>query len=77
MSATTSPDSWDGETEWTPPEGSTVMQVETGTFVSIGYTYDGKAFAEPADLRDVEHFGARERIAYDALHRDAESTASS
>ncbi|OXI67380.1 hypothetical protein CFB81_22220 [Burkholderia sp. AU28863] len=38
---------WDGETEWTPPEGSTVVQVETGAFVSIGYTYDGKAFAEP------------------------------
>ncbi|OXI70113.1 hypothetical protein CFB81_16375 [Burkholderia sp. AU28863] len=38
---------WDGETEWTPPEGSTVVLVEPGTFVSIGYTYDGKTFAEP------------------------------
>ncbi|WP_175920745.1 hypothetical protein [Burkholderia pyrrocinia] len=38
---------WDGETEWMPPEDSTVVLVASGTFVSIGYTYDGKTFSEP------------------------------
>ncbi|HIE4429966.1 TPA: hypothetical protein ACXM9H_000937 [Burkholderia multivorans] len=38
---------WDGETEWMPPEGSTVVLVEPELFVSIGYTYDGKTFTKP------------------------------
>ena len=36
---------WDGESEWTPPEGSTA--VECGDDVATGWTYDGTDFTAP------------------------------
>lgn len=38
---------WDGGDEWAPPEGSTAVLVPIGTFVSIGYTYNGTTFSAP------------------------------
>jgi len=36
---------WDGQTEWTAPEGSTVL--EAPEEVGVGYTYDGTTFTAP------------------------------
>jgi len=41
--------SWDGETEWTPPENMTVINVD-GVDCGIGWTYDGTVFTPPAKL---------------------------
>jgi hypothetical protein len=39
---------WDGESEWTPPENATVVALEDGSSVSIGWTYDGSNFTAPS-----------------------------
>lgn len=39
---------WDGESEWTPPSGSTDVLVPTNTFVDLGYSYSNGVFSAPA-----------------------------
>ena len=39
---------WNGESDWAPPEGSDAVPVPLGTFVDIGYTWDGTKFSAPA-----------------------------
>lgn len=36
---------WDGETDWSPGAGLTVVSAEPG--VAIGWTWDGERFAPP------------------------------
>ncbi|SDX12190.1 hypothetical protein SAMN05518669_103340 [Variovorax sp. YR634] len=39
---------WDGDSEaWQPPEGVTARLLEAGDVASIGYSFDGEAFAPP------------------------------
>ncbi|CAB3720242.1 hypothetical protein LMG22037_04702 [Paraburkholderia phenoliruptrix] len=38
---------WDGQTEWTPPPGSTVMKLADGIECGPGYTFDGTNFIAP------------------------------
>lgn len=39
---------WDGDTStWQPPQGSTAVAIPDGTFVNIGYLYDGTSFSAP------------------------------
>lgn len=39
---------WDGEAEWSPPAGTTAVQVPATATVDIGYSWDGKNFTKPA-----------------------------
>lgn len=39
---------WDGTSEWSPPKGSSVEDITTLPNVGIGWTWDGRSFAEPA-----------------------------
>jgi len=36
---------WDGDSEWAPPAGSEAVLIPAGTFVDIGYTWNGSTFA--------------------------------
>lgn len=38
--------SWDGQTEWTPPENMTCINVEN-ILCRIGWIYDGSEFTAP------------------------------
>ena len=38
--------SWDGESNWTPPEDMTCLNVEN-IDCGIGWTFDGSTFSEP------------------------------
>lgn len=38
--------SWDGESNWTPPENMTCVNVEN-IFCDIGWTYNGSVFTAP------------------------------
>ena len=38
--------SWDGESNWTPPENMTCLNVEN-VECGIGWSYDGSVFTEP------------------------------
>lgn len=38
--------SWDGETDWTPPEGSDVVALHD-RIAGPGWTYDGSTFTPP------------------------------
>jgi hypothetical protein len=38
--------SWDGESNWTPPENMTCLNVEN-IECGIGWSYDGSVFTEP------------------------------
>lgn len=40
---------WDGESEWMPPEGSTVGLIPNGSEVGIGYSFDGKNYQAPTN----------------------------
>jgi hypothetical protein len=40
--------SWDGTTEWTPPENMTCINIE-GIDCGIGWTYDGIVFTAPPE----------------------------
>jgi hypothetical protein len=39
---------WDGITPFNPGAGNTLVLIPNGTFVSIGYTYNGTTFAPAA-----------------------------
>jgi len=39
---------WDGESEWTPPEGLTAIPTPDGSPVAIGWSFDGTSFEPPA-----------------------------
>ena len=43
----------DADKPWTPPDGTTVVDV-TGQDVSIGYLYDGENFTAPPEPAPVE-----------------------
>jgi len=38
---------WDGQTEWQPPKGITVVKVPDGQSCGPGYTYDGTNWIAP------------------------------
>lgn len=38
---------WDGETEWQPPEGLTVVKVPDGQRCGSGWTFDGSTWTAP------------------------------
>lgn len=38
---------WDGQSEWTPPPGSTVVLIPDGAYVGIGSTYSNGQFGPP------------------------------
>ncbi|NOV25880.1 hypothetical protein E5S69_20465 [Cupriavidus necator] len=40
---------WDGVSEWNAPSGATVVPVEDGASVSIGYFFDGTSYREPRE----------------------------
>lgn len=39
---------WDGEAEWSPDEGQTVIEVKAGVEAGIGYSVVGDEFVAPA-----------------------------
>ena len=39
---------WDGETEWTPPDGTEAIHAPEGA--AIGWTYNGTAFERPLEV---------------------------
>jgi hypothetical protein len=39
--------SWDGVSEWSPPEGSEAVLIPEGVFVDLGYTWNGSDFSPP------------------------------
>jgi len=38
---------WDGQAEWQPPEGATLVNVDDIIF-GPGYLYDGETFTDPS-----------------------------
>lgn len=50
---------WDGETEWQPPEGTTIVELGD-TIAGPGFTYDGTTFTAPPEPEPetVEPFDA-------------------
>ena len=39
---------WDGHTAWVPLPGREAIQLQDGSTVSIGWTWDGTNFSPPA-----------------------------
>lgn len=39
---------WDGESEWTAPEGSQIVLIGANVEAGIGSSYDGSTFTAPA-----------------------------
>lgn len=42
---------WDGVTAWSPPPGTTAVNINAQPSVDIGYTYNGSVFTAPAGGR--------------------------
>lgn len=42
---------WDGESEWSPPVGTTAVPVSATEIVNIGYLFDGTNFTEPTSTQ--------------------------
>ncbi|REG57758.1 hypothetical protein B0G80_0392 [Paraburkholderia sp. BL6669N2] len=38
---------WDGNPEWSPPEGTIANLLPSGSSVSTGFTFDGTNYAAP------------------------------
>jgi hypothetical protein len=38
---------WDGESEWVPPEGVSVVEVPSDTVAGPGFSYSGGKFVAP------------------------------
>jgi len=36
---------WDGESKWSPPEGTKAVLISEGVFVDIGYVYIDNGFS--------------------------------
>jgi hypothetical protein len=49
---------WDGESEWSPPEGATAVLIPSATEVNIGYAFDGTNFANPEPVDQQEDLPA-------------------
>ena len=39
---------WNGDNDWTPPAGITMVSLADDSLVAPGWTYDGKQFISPA-----------------------------
>lgn len=40
---------WDGGEDWSPPDGSTAIELSQGASVDIGWLYDGAEFSAPVE----------------------------
>lgn len=58
---------WDGEQEWSPPQGISAVQIPDGSEVGIGWIYDGANFTAPAAPAIVPTWGDHQASAKDAL----------
>jgi hypothetical protein len=38
---------WDGGSEWEPPTNAAAVEIPSGTFVDIGYSYTDGTFSAP------------------------------
>ena len=48
---------WDGETEYTPPDGLTAVAIPDGVGAGPGWTYDGSDWVAPPPVEDEEGEG--------------------
>jgi hypothetical protein len=42
---------WDGQSEWTAPDGHYVVNVEGNTAIDIGYSYKNGVFNPPVEVQ--------------------------